>query len=188
MSLRVKIVSATINIGCLLYTLFYPSPVTPVSLIPLVITAATWIFTFEPGRIQKHGAALNAFTVAAALTGLLCFLIGTMATISPDVARDPLSHYIVVFHPKTMALENKFFPYLLFALGTFILISALFIGEIWYTGQITPADIHSPVLSEETMDGLVQRALICTIRAPKRAKWIKAENQDSPQNPIDVKL
>lgn len=102
-----KLVLSGINIACLIITLLYPNSGTPFSIIPIIVTASSWIFmTNRSDELTQKKTGLLVF---ATFLGAFCMTIGLTATIEPLEGYS--SNYIVYIRDSVAILGGISFSY-----------------------------------------------------------------------------
>ncbi len=125
MSLKVKYVVTAINITCLVCTLLYPNPATAISLLPIIVTAVTWIFDQRETNPEKERIWP---CVLACLVGAGSFLLGvTSSPILGDVG------WIMEFREEVAFVAGKYIPYSLFTVIVLVMVIPIYVGDIIYT-------------------------------------------------------
>ena len=126
MNILIKIIMMGINIVCLLITLAYPNSATPFSLIPIIITTATWVFaSIQSGKKAKSTYVI--FIVLAMFVSAFCVILGLTTEILPTEGIS--NRYRVIFHNSVAMCGGMEFPYTYFFIFALLSIIGLIIGE-----------------------------------------------------------
>ncbi len=108
MTRRVKVVMAFINIGCLIVALLLPTSTTLFSLIPVIVSAASWVFS---GELQRK--VYNMCLILASASGTVCFVLGLLTSVEEQGINS--GHYIFRFNDHVAYLAGKIADYRIIA-------------------------------------------------------------------------
>ena len=139
MSARLKIVIAILNVTSLAVTLLFPSPRTPLILVPTIISSMCWAINSQkediPWRVQR---SVNFYTVMAVILLGICILLGSSTTV---IKPESLDHYIVTISEDSAWLPNFSFNYLAFSFPIFFAVSFLISSEAVATYYIKKSNL-----------------------------------------------
>lgn len=110
---------ATISLACIIVGLLYPNSVTPMTILPPIITSLVSI-NRERGKIPA------IFLAFACFWALICFILGMTTTIISISG-----HFKIVFRNNVAMLSGIEIPYELFGLVTFLFFLELFFYDIF---------------------------------------------------------
>ena len=126
-----KIGLTAINLACLIVTLMYPSDVTALSILPVIVTACVWL----SDTVRREGMNIGKvfYIVFAALASISCIVIGLTSTVHSD--NSTLSGYSIIFNKNVAFYGGKTIAYEIFAFSAVAVDLALAIVEIVATGS-----------------------------------------------------
>lgn len=142
MSPKVKIVSAGINIACLVTTLLYPDSTTPFVLLMTIVSTAAWAFSDEIDPLHRD-VGLYLYTIAAAALATICIVLGVTSSLNGVDAQgnvianatQVVDHYEFQFENKVFLFGGDRWSYTPIAIGMLLLIVAMMVTEIVYTAK-----------------------------------------------------
>lgn len=152
----VKIILAAVNAVCLAITLFYPNSATPFSLLPVIVTLASWVFVSNQNKphsvIYLEKDFRKEYLICAVVIASMCIILGSTGIISGENGK-----YIFTFRSEVAFLADLEFDYLLFAATAFISIMILIISEVISTSSLDNA--ASREAADLPMDYIVRAAI-----------------------------
>lgn len=128
MKTNVKIVMAGVNVACLLITLLYPNSATPVSLLPVIVTATSWVFlSRDANSSDKTAKRQREYLVFSTVLGVISIVMGVTSRIQQVKCG---TGYIVRFIKETALIGDFSFDYAWFAVTIFIAILFMIVSEV----------------------------------------------------------
>lgn len=139
MKLMIKIVMAGINMCCLIISLCYPNSATPISVLPLIVTTASWAVLSQGNDLSIHeNKQKMGILIFSTVIAMMCIVIGLTCNINSNTElsdtglseQTKLNDYVVSFREDVALLGEKYFKYIYFALFAFISVSILILSEV----------------------------------------------------------
>lgn len=153
MTKKVKIITAGLNLVCLVAALSMPDSTTPFVLLMTIISTAAWAFVNPEGEdIKNTGVYFHVFL--AVLAGAICILLGVTSKIVAldsagqtvyDTTQQVVSKYVFQFNNKVIFFAGDTWDYNIFVVGMFALVAFLTLGDIVNT---FPPDDKNRVYSQ----------------------------------------
>lgn len=127
-----KVFIASVHVVCLILTLLMPNDLLVVSLLPYLITPATWVL---PGVAKDTNAKIVKclYIIAIGLFFIAYLVIGLISDIV--YCADYISKYCVVINQPIAFIGNVSFDYLYYGLTCGIILLLLYGGELYYSGK-----------------------------------------------------
>ena len=126
MSFRVKLISAALNIVCMLHTLLFPSTYVMWAVLPILITAASWILVTE--RLKTFGSFF--LFLLSVITGILCIFLGVSGSVIFCDGNERFSQYLFRFNEQMMLFGGCSMPFWKIALFFAVLLLIFFVAEL----------------------------------------------------------
>ena len=125
MSFRIKLISATLNIVCMFHTLFFPSTYVMWALLPILITAVSWIFVTE----RLENLFERNLSVCSVVLGAICIFLGLSGSVV-TVNDDSVVRYLFCFHKEMIILGGINIPFWTIAVIYLVSFTFLFVCEL----------------------------------------------------------
>ena len=126
MSFRIKLISAALNIVCMFHTLFFPSTYVIWALLPILITAASWIFVTE----RLENLFEHRLSVCSVVLGAICIFLGLSGSVVTINNNESAVRYLFCFHKEMMILGGMSVPFWTIAVIYLMLFTFLFVYEL----------------------------------------------------------
>lgn len=126
MSFRVKLISAALNIVCMLHTLLFPSTYVMWAMLPILITAASWIFVTE----RLENLFEHHLSMCSVIWGAVCIFLGLVGSVVTINDNESTVQYLFRFHKEMMILGGISIPFWTIALSCALFLMFLFVCEL----------------------------------------------------------
>lgn len=145
MSAKSKIVFATVNFGCLVYTLFAPSKITFFAIVPTIVSGMSWLFVAQEGASIRRPEQY-AYVLLYAFSATICILLGLFT----DVTSISVGHYTLKGKDDIAIFAGKSFEYWPVAISILISVSILVFAEAWndVKNSLSPQYIDEPLATK----------------------------------------
>lgn len=131
LSRKVKIVMTGINTVCLIVTLLYPNDVTPFAVLPVIVTATSWIFVDRRDSPHMYLVLISATCIAS--TSLVVGLTSEMIT-------EPL--YSIKFSDGVAFIGGNVLNYGVFAFVIIVYYLLTTVMDIFCTGKVSLEEFY----------------------------------------------
>lgn len=126
MSFRIKLISAALNIVCMFHTLLFPSTYVMWAVLPILITASSWIFVTE----RLENLFERRLSIYSVIWGAVCIFLGLAGSVVPTKINESGVRYLFRFHKEMMIFGGIDIPFWIIALICAVLLMFLFVFEL----------------------------------------------------------